>query len=76
MFLRASSRGPISEEALRQPLATVAESDVERRTDCIAAWREEAHPGPYSQSLLTCRQEGLPVKAILQARLAGACLGS
>ena len=42
----------MSEEARRQPLATVAESDVLRLTDCMAAWRDEVHPGPYSHSRL------------------------
>ena len=81
----------MSEEALRQPLATAAESDVVRRTDCMAAWREEAHPGPYSQSRLGLGpsmllrslslldlQAGRAAlhTAVLQARLAGGCLGS
>lgn len=49
-FLRGSSLGPISEEALRQPLATLAESEVVCHTDCMAAWREEALPGTESNS--------------------------
>ena len=42
--------GQVTEEALRQPLATLAESEVVCHTDCMAAWREEALPGTESNS--------------------------